>query len=124
MENEKTDPGIIKAKLIQEVKALREARREDRLEFAAESQRQNREYNDLISQHNDLVSEVVEAKDQILLLSSFLCGAISLSAMLIATALVEENIPLRVVVLATLISICVGFLVHTVASTEIEEIEE
>jgi hypothetical protein len=121
MENEKTDPGIIKAKLIQEVKALREARREDRLEFAAESQRKNREYNELIGQHNDLVSEVVEAKDQILLLSSFLCGAISLSAMLIATALVEENIPLRVVVLATLISICVGFLVHTVASTEIEE---
>ena len=119
--NEKTDPGVIKIKLQQEVKALREARRDDKLEFVEESQRQNRSYNELVAQHNDLVSEAVEAKDRVRLLTCWLCGTILLSALLVATALAEGTIPLRVVVLSTLLSVTVGFLVHTVQDTESEE---
>ena len=113
MEDRNTDPGIIKLKLKEEIKNLREARRADRIEFVEQSQRQNREFNDLARRHNDLVAKADDAIKLAATLGSCLAGLAAFSILLIVTAWLEGTIPLRAGVMSCIVAGCVGFVVHT-----------
>jgi hypothetical protein len=113
---EKTDPGIIKLKLQQEVKALRDARREDRMEFYAESQRMNQDYNDLAARHNEMVVTADNAIKLAATLGSCLAGAASFALLLAVTAWLEGTIPLRAGVMGLMVGGGVAAVFHTLLS--------
>lgn len=111
-----TDPGVIKLKLQQEVKALRDARREDRLEFMEESQRMTREFNDLASRHNEMVDKAGKAIDLASVLAACL-GGVSAFALLLAIAVwFEGTVPLRALVLSACIGLGASGVIHTLIS--------
>ena len=114
MEDKATDPGIIKLKLKEEIRNLRDSRRADQIEFMEESQRLTREYNDLALQHNEMVDKADKAVKLAATLGSCLAGLAAFSLLLIITAWLEGTVPLRVGVMSSLIAFAVGFVVHTV----------
>lgn len=114
MEDKATDPGIIKLKLRQEIQNLRDARREDHIEFAAESRRKTEDYNALASMHNEMLDKADKAVKLASTLGSCLAALAVFSGLLIVTAWLEGTVPLRVGVMSSLIAVAVGFVVHTV----------
>ncbi len=113
MEDRNTDPGIIKLKLKEEVKNLRDARRADRIEFMEESQRQTQAYNTLASMHNEMLDKADKAVKLAATLGSCLAGLATLSTLLVVTAWLEGTVPLRAGVMSAILAAGVGFLVHT-----------
>jgi len=119
-----TDPGIIRLKLKQEIQALRDSRREDRLEFMEESQRMTREFNDLASRHNELVGKASDAVKLAATLASCLAAATTFALLLVVTAWLEGTVPLRAVVMGIMIAAGVGFVVHTLIDQAFWEKEQ
>ncbi len=111
-----TDPGIIRLKLKQEIQALRDARREDRLEFMEESQRMTREFNDLASRHNQMVVTAGKAIDLASVLAACLGGVSAFALLLAIAAWFEGTVPLRALVLSACIGLGAAGVIHTLIS--------
>jgi hypothetical protein len=127
MEIEKdTDPGVIKLKMRQEIQALRDARREERLEFMEESQRANKAYNDLALKHNEMVVTAANAIKLAATLGSCLAGAATFALLLVVTAWLEGTVPLRAGVMGLMVGGGIGAIMHTLLSDALwrEENEE
>lgn len=119
MEDRTTDPGIIKLKLKEEIRNLRDARRADRIEFMEESQRQTRSYNELAAAHNELVEIADRESKKSILLGALLSAAVANCSLLTLTAWIDGELPLRVLVMSALLSACVGAIHHTVATASL-----
>jgi hypothetical protein len=119
MEDRITDPGVIRIKLNQEIKNLRDARRADRIEFMEESQRKTREYNELAAAHNEMVEIADREAKKSAFRGMLLSATITHSAMMMATAAIDGTISLQAVVLTTLLSACVAGIHHTLTSSSI-----
>ena len=121
---DRTDPGIVKLKLQQEIQALRDARREDRLEFMEESQRMTREFNDLASRHNELVSKASDAVKLAATLASCLAAAATFALLLVVTEWLEGTVPLRAVVMGIMVSCGIGAIMNTLIDQAFWEKEQ
>lgn len=111
-----TDPGIIRLKLKQEIQTLRDARREDRMEFYAESQRAATAYNDLAAKHNQMVVTAGKAIDLAAVLAACLGGVSAFALLLAIAAWFEGTVPLRALVLSACIGLGTAGVIHTLIS--------
>ena len=112
MEDKATDPGIIKLKLKEEIRNLRDGRRADQIEFMEESQRKTQDYNNLAHLHNEMLLKADKAVKLAATLGSCLAALAAFSALLVITAWLEGTVPLRAGVMGAGIAVAVGFMVH------------
>ena len=83
MEDKATDPGIIKLKLKEEIRNLRDGRRADQIEFMEESQRKTQDYNNLAHLHNEMLLKADKAVKLAATLGSCLAALAAFSALLV-----------------------------------------
>lgn len=108
MEDRKTDPGVARWKLQQEVTNLKDALREERLSSVDLARRWSSDFNDLADRHNKMVGVADRAIRLAGILSGCLAGTATFGMIMLASIWQEGGVSMFIGMVALCVSIVLG----------------